>query len=101
MIVIHGLIPFQSSTSQSFYPPKSCIIFKSRTIIRNLLADVLHNGFWNGNHLILDRDNVWLVDGYIKVKDFEEFIEVCYSYSTLEVSMELRIMFKELANIQT
>ncbi|CAG8795903.1 5182_t:CDS:2, partial [Dentiscutata erythropus] len=40
----------------------------------DLLDDVPHNGFWNGNHLILDRDDAWLLNGYMEVEDFEEFV---------------------------
>ncbi|CAG8635274.1 10882_t:CDS:2, partial [Ambispora gerdemannii] len=91
----------KSSTAQSFYPSRPRLILKSGTIIRSLLDGVPHNSFWNGNHLILDRDNGWLLNGYMEVEDFEELIEICYFHGNVELPVELKNMLKELTNTRT
>ncbi|CAG8700946.1 15072_t:CDS:2, partial [Funneliformis mosseae] len=75
-------------------------ILKSGVNVKNLLGGVPHNSFWNGNHLILNRDDDWLLN-YMKVKDFEKLVEICYSHGAVEPSTELKNMFKKLTNNQT
>ncbi|CAG8640040.1 4295_t:CDS:2, partial [Paraglomus occultum] len=69
------------STAQSFYPSRPRLILKSGMIIRSLLDGVPHNSFWNGNHLILDRNNSWLLNGYMEVEDFKKLIKICYFHA--------------------
>ncbi|CAG8692861.1 14251_t:CDS:2, partial [Racocetra fulgida] len=64
-------IPFQSSTSRSFYSSRPRLILKN---------------------------DAWLLDGHMEVEDL---VEICYSYGAVEVAMELKNMFKELTNAQT
>ncbi|CAH1763403.1 4809_t:CDS:2 [Entrophospora sp. SA101] len=67
------------------------------TAIRDILNDVPHNEFWNGHHLILDRDNGWLVEnGHMNSQEFEELINNCHSNSSIELPIELKVILKEL-----
>ena len=70
-------------------------------IVKDLLGRVPHNNFWNGNHLILDRNNGWLLNGYMKLEDFEELVEICYSHGAVELPIELKVILKELMKNHT
>ena len=87
------------SITQSSFPPR--FILKSGTIVKDLLNCIPHNSFWNGNHLILDRSNGWLLNGYVELEDFEELVEICYSHGAVELPIELKVMLKELMKNHT
>ncbi|POG80638.1 hypothetical protein GLOIN_2v1764191 [Rhizophagus irregularis DAOM 181602=DAOM 197198] len=41
----------------------------------------------------IGRDNSWLLN-YMKIEDFEELVEICYSHGAVEVPIELKNMLK-------
>uniref|UniRef100_U9U702 Uncharacterized protein n=1 Tax=Rhizophagus irregularis (strain DAOM 181602 / DAOM 197198 / MUCL 43194) TaxID=747089 RepID=U9U702_RHIID len=49
---------------------------------------------------MFDRDNSWLLN-YMKIEDFEELVEICYSHGAVEVPIELKNMLKTLMNEKT
>ncbi|CAJ0634669.1 4658_t:CDS:2 [Entrophospora sp. SA101] len=89
------------SIAQSSYSSRLCFILKSGTIVKDLLDHIPHNSFWSGNHLILDKSNGWLLNGYMKLEDFEELVEICYSHGAVGLPIELKLMLKKLMKNHT
>ncbi|CAB4477258.1 unnamed protein product [Rhizophagus irregularis] len=86
-------LPSQSHLSESSITLRLRIILKSGKNVKNLLNGVPLNRFWNRYYFMFDRDNSWLLN-YMKIEDFEELVEICYSHGAVEVPIELKNMLK-------